>query len=116
MCQRVMIALALACKPRILLADEPTTGLDPTLTRDVLRLLGDAAEREGCGVVIISHDIASIAGACDRIAVLYAGTLVEEGPARAVVDAPLHPYTRSLLAAVPEIDGRPSRALAGPVP
>ena len=116
MCQRVMIALALACKPRILLADEPTTGLDPTLTRDILELFRGAAEREGCGVIIISHDIASIAGACDRIAVLYAGTLVEEGPARAVVDAPRHPYTRSLVAAVPEIDGRPSIALPGTMP
>ena len=116
MCQRVMIALALVCRPRILLADEPTTGLDPTLTRDILRLFRDAAERDGCGVIIISHDIASIAGACDRIAVLYAGTLVEEGPARAVVDAPLHPYTRSLVAAVPEIDGRPSTALPGTMP
>ena len=116
MCQRVMIALALACRPRILLADEPTTGLDPTLTRDILELFRAAAERERCGVVIISHDVASIAGACDRIAVLYAGTLVEEGGARTVVDSPLHPYTRSLVAAVPEIDGRPSTALPGTMP
>ena len=116
MCQRVMIALALACKPRILLADEPTTGLDPTLTRDILGLFRDAAEREGCGVIIISHDIASIAGACDRIAVLYAGTLVEEGGARDLVGRPRHPYTRSLVAAVPDIDGRPSVALPGTMP
>ncbi|MCY4452109.1 MAG: ABC transporter ATP-binding protein [Immundisolibacterales bacterium] len=116
MCQRVMIALALACKPRILLADEPTTGLDPTLTKDILGLFRDAAEREGCAVIIISHDVASIAAACDRIAVLYAGTLVEDGPARAVVDAPLHPYTRSLVAAVPHIDGRLSIPLAGSMP
>ena len=116
MCQRVMIALALACKPRILLADEPTTGLDPTLTRDILGLFRAAAEREGCGVIVISHDIASIAGICDRIAVLYAGTLVEEGVARAVVDAPLHPYTRALVAAVPELDGRLSIPLAGTMP
>ena len=66
MCQRVMIALALACRPRIVLADEPTTGLDPTLTKDILRLFREAAERDGCGVIIISHDIASIAGTCDR--------------------------------------------------
>ena len=116
MCQRAMIALALACRPRILLADEPTTGLDPTLTRDILRLFREAAEREGCGVIVISHDIASIAGICDRIAVLYAGTLVEEGGARAVVDAPLHPYTRSLVAAVPEIGGHPSTAPPGTMP
>ena len=116
MCQRVMIALALACRPRIVLADEPTTGLDPTLTKDILRLFREAAERDGCGVIIISHDIASIAGTCDRIAVLYAGTLVEEGPARALVDAPQHPYTRSLLAAVPEIGGRFSAPLAGTMP
>ena len=116
MCQRVMIALAFACRPRILLADEPTTGLGPTLTKDILRLFRDVADREGCGVNIISHDLASIAGTCDRIAVLYAGTLVEEGPARAVVDTPLHPYTRALVAAVPEIDGRPSIPLAGTMP
>ena len=116
MCQRVMIALALACRPRLLLADEPTTGLDPTLARDILALFRDAAERERCGVVIISHDIASIAGACDRIAVLYAGTLVEEGPARAVVDVPSHPYTRSLVAAVPDIGGRRTIPLAGTMP
>ena len=116
MCQRVMIALALACKPRILLADEPTTGLDPTLTRDILGLLRDAAEREGCGVIVISHDIASIAGACDRIAVLYAGTLVEEGGARDLVARPRHPYTRSLVAAVPDIDGRPPVPLPGTMP
>ena len=116
MCQRVMIALALACKPRIVLADEPTTGLDPTLTRDILALFRDAAERERCGVIIISHDIASIAGVCDRIAVLYAGTLVEEGPARALVGAPQHPYTHSLVAAVPDIDGRRPVPLPGTMP
>ena len=116
MCQRVMIALALACRPRVLLADEPTTGLDPTLTRDILRLFREAAERDGCGVIVISHDIASIAGICERLAVLYAGTVVEQGPARALVDAPQHPYTRSLIASVPEIDGRRSIPLAGTMP
>ena len=116
MCQRVMIALALACKPRILLADEPTTGLDPTLTRDILGLFRSAARRDRCGVIVISHDIASIAGICDRIAVLYAGTLIEQGEARALVDAPRHPYTRSLIASVPEMDGRPSIPLAGTMP
>ena len=116
MCQRVMIALALACKPRILLADEPTTGLDPTLTRDILELFRSAAHRERCGVIVISHDIASIAGICDRIAVLYAGTLIEQGEARALVDSPRHPYTRSLIASVPEMDGRPSIPLAGSMP
>ena len=116
MCQRVMIALALACKPRIVLADEPTTGLDPTLTRDILGLFREAAERERCGVIVISHDIASIAGICDRIAVLYAGTLVEEGPARALVGAPQHPYTRALIAAVPDIDGRLPVPLPGTMP
>jgi len=116
MCQRVMIALALACNPRILLADEPSTGLDPTLTKDILKLFRHAARRNDCGVIIISHDIASIAGVCDRIAVLYAGVLVEVGAARAVVDSPVHPYTRSLLAAVPDIGGKPSVPLAGTMP
>ncbi|MEQ8248095.1 MAG: ABC transporter ATP-binding protein [Alphaproteobacteria bacterium] len=116
MCQRVMIALALACKPRLLLADEPTTGLDPTLTKDILKLFRDAAQRNDCGVIVISHDVASIAGVCDRIAVLYAGLLVEIGDTPAVVRDPLHPYTRSLLAAVPDLDGRLSVPLAGTMP
>jgi peptide/nickel transport system ATP-binding protein len=116
MAQRVMISLALACTPKLLLADEPTTGLDVTLTRDVLGLLRRAADEESRGVLIVSHDLAAIAEVCDRIAVLYAGMLVEDGPAAALLDAPAHPYTRALLEAAPDLSGAPIRALGGSMP
>ena len=116
MCQRVMIALALACRPKILLADEPTTGLDSTLSRDILQLFRTAAQRERCAVIIVSHDIASIAKVCDRIAVLYAGVLVESGPTQAIISEPRHPYTRTLLDAVPDLDGRMPDAVPGTMP
>ncbi|MDQ6527184.1 ABC transporter ATP-binding protein [Nocardioides sp. LHD-245] len=104
MAQRVMIALALACAPGLLLADEPTTGLDVTLTADVLGLLRRLATEEGRGVLLISHDIAAAALVCDRIVVLRAGEVVEMGPTRQVIDTPRDDYTRELLAAVPDID------------
>lgn len=116
MCQRVMIALSLACGPRLLLADEPTTGLDVTLTREILALLRAQATEEGRAVLIISHDLAALAAVCDRIAVLYAGTIVEEGPSQVVVSAPAHPYTRALLDAVPDVSGIPTRAIPGSMP
>ncbi len=116
MCQRVMIALALACGPRMLLADEPTTGLDVTLTREILALLRAQATEEGRAVMIISHDLAALAAVCDRIAVLYAGTIVEEGPSDVVVCSPAHPYTKALLDAVPDVSGIPTRAIPGTMP
>jgi peptide/nickel transport system ATP-binding protein len=116
MAQRVMIALALACHPQLLVADEPTTGLDVTLTRSILALLRAAADREGRGVLVISHDVAAIAEVCDRIAVMYGGLLVEEGPAAQVLAAPAHPYTRALIDAVPDISGAPTRAVPGTMP
>ena len=116
MCQRVMIALALACGPRMLLADEPTTGLDVTLTREILALLRAQATEEGRAVMIISHDLAALAAVCDRIAVLYAGAIIEEGPSDTVVCAPAHPYTKALLDAVPDVSGIPTRAIPGSMP
>ncbi len=116
MCQRVMIALALACGPRMLLADEPTTGLDVTLTRDILALFRAQATDEGRAVMIISHDLAALAAVCDRIAVLYAGTIVEEGPSDYVVCSPAHPYSKALLDAVPDVSGVPTRAIPGTMP
>ena len=116
MCQRVMIALALACSPRMLLADEPTTGLDVTLTREILALLRRAATEEGRALLIISHDLAALAAVCDRIAVLYAGRIVEVGPIDAVICRPAHPYTRALLDAVPDVAGTPTRAIRGSMP
>jgi ABC-type glutathione transport system ATPase component len=104
MAQRVMIALALACDPGLLLADEPTTGLDVTLTRDALDLLRRLAVDDGRGVLLISHDIAAAAKVCDRIVVLRSGEVVEEGTMRRVLDAPRDLYTRTLIEAVPDID------------
>ncbi|MDR5698339.1 ABC transporter ATP-binding protein [Agromyces aerolatus] len=112
MAQRVMIALALACDPGILLADEPTTGLDVTLTRDALDLLRALATEQGRGVLLISHDIAAAARICDRIVVLRSGEVVESGAAEDVLTNPQDEYTRTLLAAVPDID----RPLPEPTP
>ena len=116
MAQRVMISLATGCAPRLLIADEPTTGLDVTLTAEILRQFRHAADTDGRGVLLVSHDLAAIAGVCDRIVVLYAGTVVESGPAARVLTAPAHPYTRALLSAVPDIDGRPVVVTPGAMP
>lgn len=116
MVQRVMISLALACSPAVLLADEPTTGLDVTLTRSILRLLRQAATEQNRAVLLISHDLAAIAEVCDRIAVMYAGTIVEEGPIKTVLARPAHPYTISLLAAAPDISGGVVMATPGAMP
>lgn len=116
MCQRVMIALALACEPKLLLADEPTTGLDVTLSEDILQLFRRDADLHGRGVLIISHDLASIAQICDRLVVLYAGTVVEAGLAHTVLRQPAHHYTDALLRSVPDIDGAPVVPTSGSMP
>jgi len=104
MCQRIMIALALACESSVLLADEPSTGLDVTLTGEILRLFRGMADSDKQAVLIISHDIAAIAAVCDRLMVLYAGSLVEVGLSNELLRAPAHPYTRALIDAVPDVD------------
>jgi peptide/nickel transport system ATP-binding protein len=101
--QRVLIGLALACEPRLLIADEPTTALDVMVQAQVLRLLEDLQERFGLAVVFITHDLSTLAAVCRRIAVMYAGRIVEEGPSAEVFGAPAHPYTRALAAAFPVI-------------
>jgi peptide/nickel transport system ATP-binding protein len=101
--QRVLIALALACDPKLLVADEPTTALDVMVQAQILRLLGDLREELGLAVLFITHDLSTLAAACRRLAVMYAGRIVEEGPAREVFAAPAHPYTRALGAAFPVI-------------
>ncbi|MEU3163121.1 ABC transporter ATP-binding protein [Streptosporangium sp. NPDC006930] len=116
MAQRVMISLATGCAPGLLIADEPTTGLDVTLTREILNRFRLAANAERRGVLLISHDLASIAEVCDRVVVLYAGTVVESGPGPQVLDEPAHPYTRALLRSVPDIDGRAVIATPGAMP
>jgi len=101
--QRVLIALALACDPKLLVADEPTTALDVMVQAQILRLLEDLQAQFGLATLFITHDLSTLAAACKRIAVMYAGRIVEEGPAREVFATPAHPYTRALAAAFPVI-------------
>jgi peptide/nickel transport system ATP-binding protein len=112
--QRVMIALALACRPSLVLADEPTTALDVVMQAQVLQLLERLRERFGLALVLISHDLGVLAETCDRIAVMYAGRIVEVGPVGEVYSSPQHPYTKRLLETLPVIGGR--RGLATPIP
>jgi oligopeptide/dipeptide ABC transporter ATP-binding protein len=103
--QRAVIALALAGQPRLLIADEPTTALDVTIQAQIVELLQDLQAREGMAMIFVSHDLGLVAGLAHRICVLYAGQVVEEGPAAEVLASPRHPYTRALLDCVPEIEG-----------
>jgi peptide/nickel transport system ATP-binding protein len=95
--QRAMIALALACRPQLLLADEPTTALDATVQIQILLLLRELQRDLGLAVVFVTHDIGAAVEVADRIAVMYAGRIVEEGPARTLIREPRHPYTLALL-------------------
>ena len=99
--QRVLIAIALACEPRVLLADEPTTALDVSIQDQILRLLADLRQRLGMSMLIVSHDLGVIAQTCDRVMVMYGGQLVELAPVNQLVRAPRHPYTAGLLRSLP---------------
>jgi dipeptide transport system ATP-binding protein len=117
MCQRVMIAMALACKPRLLIADEPTTALDVTIQAQILELLLGLQRDTGMALVLITHDLGVVAETAHRVVVQYAGRQVEQAPAQAVFDDPHHPYTAALLAALPEhAQGRHLAAIGGMVP
>ena len=107
--QRVMIAMALACRPKLVVADEPTTALDVMVQAQVLELLSGLVSQAGVGVLMISHDLSVLGTNCDRVAVMYAGRIVEEGPARDVFEQPVHPYTRALSDAFPTIGDQSSR-------
>jgi peptide/nickel transport system ATP-binding protein len=117
--QRVMIAIALACEPDLLIADEPTTALDVTVQRQILDLLRRIQRDRGTAMILISHDLAVVAGRTDRTAVMYAGRLAEIGATRQVFDAPRHRYTHALLGAAPTIDHErhtPLRLIPGSLP
>lgn len=107
--QRVMIAMALACDPRLVIADEPTTALDVMIQAQILRLIEQLVSEQELGLLMISHDLAVLADTCDRLAVMYAGRVVEEGPARQVYDNARHPYGKALSAAFPRIGDAASR-------
>ena len=108
--QRVMIAMALACKPDLLVADEPTTALDVTVQREILRLLRALQRDEGAAVLFITHNLGLVAKLCDRVSVIHSGRIVEHGTVRAIFEAPRSDYTRALFAATPRHD-RPAAAL-----
>jgi dipeptide transport system ATP-binding protein len=116
--QRVMIAMAIACEPRLLIADEPTTALDVTIQAQVMDLLARLQREQGLSLVMITHDLPVVAEMAQRVAVMYAGQVVEQGAVDGVLNTPRHPYTAALLAALPEHNkgARRLAALAGLVP
>ena len=116
--QRVMIAMALAGRPELLVADEPTTALDVTIQAQILELLAELRRTTGMALVLISHDLGVVAETCERVAVMYAGRIVEEAPVETLFADPRHPYTQGLLGALPPIEGprRPLASIPGGVP
>ncbi|HET9467034.1 MAG TPA: ABC transporter ATP-binding protein [Vicinamibacterales bacterium] len=115
--QRVLIAIALACQPLLLIADEPTTALDVTIQAEILDLLREMKEKFHLALILITHDLGVVAGHADRVAVMYAGRIVEEGPMRQIFDSPKHPYTQGLLESIPGgAPGQRLRAIEGTVP
>ena len=111
-CQRAMIAMALAAKPELLVADEPTTALDVTTQREVLELIDGLADETGMAVLLITHNLGLVAGRMDEVNVMYAGEIVESGPVEKVLSSPRHPYTKGLLKAVPALDAPMDAPLA----
>jgi peptide/nickel transport system ATP-binding protein len=116
--QRVMIAMALACDPALLIADEPTTALDVTIQAQILDLLGDLQSRLGMAILIITHDLGVIAEIADEVIVMYAGKIVESAPVKQLFADPQHPYTIGLMGSLPSLTGREQRlaTIPGSVP
>jgi oligopeptide/dipeptide ABC transporter ATP-binding protein len=116
--QRVMIAMALSCRPRLLIADEPTTALDVTIQAQILKLLQDLQKRFDLSVILITHNLGVVAQTCDRLAVLYAGSVAEIGTTAEIFNHPEHPYTRGLMSAIPHPGSRGKKmaAIPGSVP
>lgn len=109
--QRIMIAMALACKPRLIIADEPTTALDVTVQAQILALLKDLTRETGAALILITHDLGVVARYADQVAVMYAGRIVERAPAVQIYDNPTHPYTQGLMASIPDLSGDVDQAL-----
>jgi oligopeptide/dipeptide ABC transporter ATP-binding protein len=109
LCQRVMIAMALSCRPHLLIADEPTTALDVTIQAQILALIDELRRDFDMAVILVSHDLGVISRSSDRVAVMYAGRIVEEGPTDRVIGKPMHPYTRGLISASPGLDAKGGR-------
>ncbi|HET7625400.1 MAG TPA: ABC transporter ATP-binding protein, partial [Verrucomicrobiae bacterium] len=116
--QRVMIAMALASEPKLLVADEPTTALDVTIQAQILDLLRELKEQLGMAMLLITHNLGIVGGVADRVAVMYAGQIVELAPARELLKNPLHPYTKALIGSVPRLGGDAKKlsAIPGNVP
>jgi oligopeptide/dipeptide ABC transporter ATP-binding protein len=116
--QRVLIAIALACSPKILLADEPTTALDVTIQDQILKLLLRLRRELGMSIILVSHDLGVIVQTCERVAVMYAGQIVEMAPARQLIRNPRHPYTVGLLKSLPDVSsgGRYLQPISGAPP
>jgi oligopeptide/dipeptide ABC transporter ATP-binding protein len=116
--QRVMIAIALSCNPSLLIADEPTTALDVTIQAQILELMKDLQKKHGMAIVLITHDLAVVAESVDRVAVMYAGEIVENAPVKDIYKNPRHPYTRALLDSIPELGKTEKKieAIPGRVP
>ena len=109
--QRVVIALALAAQPKLIVADEPTTALDVSIQAQIIALLKRLCKEQGAAVMLVTHDMGVIAETCDRVAVMYAGRIVEVGPVHDVIHAPAHPYTAGLMGSIPSMDGERDRLL-----
>jgi peptide/nickel transport system ATP-binding protein len=109
--QRVVIALALAAEPKLIVADEPTTALDVSIQAQIIALLKRLCREHGAAVMLVTHDMGVIAETCDRVAVMYAGRIVEVGPVQDVIHGPAHPYTAGLMGSIPSMDGERERLL-----
>ncbi len=116
--QRVMIAIALASRPKLLVADEPTTALDVTVQAQIIELLHELQQKLGMAILLITHNLGLVRDIADRVAVMYAGQIMESGPTHELLQRPLHPYTRALLQSVPSLDGQMERlrTIPGQVP
>jgi peptide/nickel transport system ATP-binding protein len=112
--QRVMIAIAISCRPKVLIADEPTTALDVTVQAQIFDLMREIQQEFGVAIIMITHDMGAISEMADRVAVMYAGRIIEEGQADAILDSPGHPYTRGLIGCIPALDPEIAQAVRPP--